>query len=85
MAVVQKPLSKKMCFGVPVASPAWKSKPSRFLLSTNDRMVNPELQRFMADRMHATVVTVPSSHASLVSHPTEAAKLIADAAVGATA
>lgn len=80
MAVVQKPLSKKMCFGVPVSQPAWKSKPSSFLLSTNDRMVNPELQRFMAERMHARIVSVPSSHASLVSHPAEAANLITQAA-----
>jgi pimeloyl-ACP methyl ester carboxylesterase len=80
MAVVQKPLSKKMCFGVPVTQPAWKLKPSSFLLSTNDRMVNPDLQRFMAERMHAKVVSVPSSHASLVSHPAEAAKLIAESA-----
>jgi pimeloyl-ACP methyl ester carboxylesterase len=84
MAVVQKPISKKMCFGVAVAQPAWKSKPSWFLLSTNDRMVNPELQRFMAGRMHAKVVSVPSSHASLVSHPRETAKLIADAAGAAS-
>jgi pimeloyl-ACP methyl ester carboxylesterase len=80
MAVVQKPLSKKMCFGVPVNQAAWKSKPSSFLLSTNDRMVNPDLQRFMAGRMHAKVVSVPSSHASLVSHPVDAANLIAEAA-----
>jgi pimeloyl-ACP methyl ester carboxylesterase len=80
MAVVQAPLSKKMCFGVPVTQPAWKSKPSSFLISTNDRMVNPELQRFMAERMHAKIVSVPSSHASLVSHPQETAKLITEAA-----
>jgi pimeloyl-ACP methyl ester carboxylesterase len=80
MSVVQKPLSKKMCFGVPVTQPAWKSKPSWFLLSTDDRMVSPDLQRFMAERMHAKVVSVPSSHASLVSHPAETASLIMDAA-----
>jgi pimeloyl-ACP methyl ester carboxylesterase len=80
MAVVQKPLSKTKCFGVPVGHPAWKSKPSSFLLSTNDRMINPDLQRFMAERMHAKIVSVPSSHASLISHSAEAAKLIAEAA-----
>jgi pimeloyl-ACP methyl ester carboxylesterase len=79
MAAVQKPVAKK-CFGAPSAAPAWKSKPSRFLVSTNDRLINPDLQRFMAQRMGATVVSVPSSHASLVSHPVEAANLIAEAA-----
>jgi pimeloyl-ACP methyl ester carboxylesterase len=80
MAAVQKPVSKKNCFGVPVAAPAWKSKPSWFLVSTEDRLIHPDLQRFMAKRMGATVATVPSSHASLVSHPVETANLIAQAA-----
>jgi pimeloyl-ACP methyl ester carboxylesterase len=80
MAAVQKPVSKKNCFGAPVSAPAWKSKPSWFLLSTDDHMINPELQRFMAKRMGATVASVPSSHASLVSHPVETANLIAEAA-----
>ena len=80
MAAVQKPVSKKNCFGVPVSSPAWKSKPSWFLISTDDRMINPELLRFMAKRMGATIASVPSSHASLVSHPLETANLITEAA-----
>jgi pimeloyl-ACP methyl ester carboxylesterase len=80
MAAVQKPISKKNCFGAPVSAPAWKSKPSWFLVSDDDRMVNPELLRFMAKRMGATVASVPSSHASLVSHPVEAANLIIEAA-----
>jgi pimeloyl-ACP methyl ester carboxylesterase len=80
MAAVQKPVSKKNCFGAPISAPAWKSKPSWFLVSTDDHMINPELQRFMAKRMGATIASVPSSHASLVSHPMETANLIAEAA-----
>ena len=80
MAAVQKPVSKKKCFGAPVGAPAWKSKPSWFLVSTDDRLINPELQRFVAKRMGATVTLVPSSHASLVSHPVEVTNLIAEAA-----
>src|SRR5580704_239300 len=80
MATVQKPLAKK-CFAAPIeGAPAWKSKPSWFLISTEDRLINPDLQRFMANRMGATVATAPSSHASLVSHPVEAANLIIEAA-----
>jgi pimeloyl-ACP methyl ester carboxylesterase len=79
LATVQKPASKKGCFGVPIAAPAWKSKRSWFLVSTEDRLINPDLQRFMAKRMGATVRTVPSSHASLISHPTETANLIREA------
>jgi pimeloyl-ACP methyl ester carboxylesterase len=80
MAAVQKPVSKKNCFGVPVGTPAWKSKPSSFLISTDDRLINPDLQRLMANRMGARIVSVPSSHASLVSHPEETTRLIATAA-----
>jgi pimeloyl-ACP methyl ester carboxylesterase len=80
MAAVQKPVSKKNCFGVPVAAPAWKSKPSWFLISDGDGLINSDLQRFMAKRMGATSVSVRSSHASLVSHPVEVSNLIAKAA-----
>ena len=80
MAAVQKPVSKMNCFGVPVAQPAWRSKPSWFVVSTGDRLINPDLQRYMVKRMGATSISVPSSHASLVSHPVEVANLIAQAA-----
>jgi pimeloyl-ACP methyl ester carboxylesterase len=63
-----------------VNAPALKSKRSWFLVSTEDRLINPDLQRFMAKRMGAIVRTVPSSHASLVSHPVQAADLILEAA-----
>jgi len=79
LATVQKPVAKS-CFGVPANAPAWKSKRSWFLISTEDRLINPDLQRFMAKRMGAVVRTVPSSHASLISHPVQAANLILEAA-----
>lgn len=80
MAAVQKPVSKKNCFGVPVSAPAWKSKPAWAVVSTDDRLINPELQRFLVKRMGATSISVPSSHASLVSYPVQVADLIAQAA-----
>ncbi len=79
LATVQKPVAK-VCFGVPANAPAWKSKRSWFLISTEDRLINPNLQHFMAKRMGAVVRTVPSSHASLISHATQAADLILQAA-----
>ena len=80
MAAVQKPLSASI-FGDKVTKAAWKSKPSWYLLSENDRIINPGLERFMAERIGAReVVSIPSDHASLVSHPNEVAKLITDAA-----
>jgi hypothetical protein len=57
----------------------------RYLVSENDRMINPDLERFMAKRIGAKeVVSMPASHASLVSHPNEAARLITDAANATT-
>ena len=79
LATVQKPVAKQ-CFSTPVGVPAWKSKPSWILISTNDHLINPDLQRFMARRMGATAKSVPSSHASLISHPIQAANLIIEAA-----
>jgi pimeloyl-ACP methyl ester carboxylesterase len=80
MAAVQKPLAASI-FGDKVTQAGWKSKPSWYLVSENDRMINPDLERFMAKRIGAKeVVSIPSSHASLVSHPSEVAKLIMDAA-----
>ena len=80
MAAVQKPLSASI-FGEKATQAAWKSKPSWYLVSENDRIINPDLERFMAERIGAReVVSIPSDHASLVSHPDEVARLITDAA-----
>jgi pimeloyl-ACP methyl ester carboxylesterase len=59
---------------------AWRSKPSFYAVSTEDRVIDPELQRFMAKRMGATTIELASSHVSLLSHPNEVAGLIATAA-----
>lgn len=80
MSVVQKPIAASS-FTEKTTQAAWKSKPSWYLVSENDRMINPDLERFMAKRIGAReVVSIPSSHASMVSHPTEVTKLITDAA-----
>ena len=79
MAAIQKPIAAKT-FGERPAVPAWKSLPSWYLISEGDRMISPETQRFMAKRMGATTSAVPGSHASLVSHAVETARLISEAA-----
>jgi len=64
-----------------VAGPAaWRTVPSWTLVSTLDRAINPDLQRFMAKRANATTIEVASSHASILSHPREVAGLILAAA-----
>ena len=55
---------------------AWRVKPTWYQVSTEDRTINPELQRFLAKRMKATTIELDSSHVSLVSHPKEIADLI---------
>jgi pimeloyl-ACP methyl ester carboxylesterase len=48
---------------------AWKSKPSWYIMATKDRTVQPELQRFVAKRMGATIREVESSHVPMLSNP----------------
>ena len=55
---------------------AWRSKPSFYAVSRNDRTIDPDLERFMARRMAATTVELDAGHLSLISHPGEVAKLI---------
>jgi pimeloyl-ACP methyl ester carboxylesterase len=59
---------------------AWRSKPSWYAVSTEDRTINPELQRFMAKRMGAKTIEVKASHVSIVSQPDTIADLILEAA-----
>lgn len=65
-----------------VTAPAWKKKPSWYLVATEDHMIPPEAQRGMAKRAGATVVDQAGSHAVYVSQPKAVAKLIEDAAGG---
>src|SRR6516162_4466862 len=59
---------------------AWRSKPSWYAVSTEDRTINPDLQRFMAKRMGAKTIEVKASHLSLISQPETIASLILEAA-----
>jgi pimeloyl-ACP methyl ester carboxylesterase len=64
-----------------VPSPAWKSKPASYLVSGQDRMIPPSVQRMMAQRVKAhdastKIIEVPSSHAVMLSHPGEVAAFI---------
>jgi pimeloyl-ACP methyl ester carboxylesterase len=65
-----------------ISQPAWKTKPSWYLVAADDRMIPPPAQRFMSKRAGATVVEVPGSHAIYVSQPDAVAGLIAKAAKG---
>jgi pimeloyl-ACP methyl ester carboxylesterase len=63
-----------------ISEPAWKSKPSWYLVATEDKMIPPPAQRFMSERAGATVTEAPGSHAIYVSRPEAVAALIEKAA-----
>jgi pimeloyl-ACP methyl ester carboxylesterase len=62
--------------GTKTTNAAWRVKPTWYQVSTEDRTIDPELERFLAKRMKATTIELKSSHVSLVSHPKEIADLI---------
>jgi pimeloyl-ACP methyl ester carboxylesterase len=76
---VQQPFHKALLTGK-TANAAWRSKPSYYAVSTEDRTINPDLERFMAKRMGAKTIEVKASHLSLISHPDEITQLILQAA-----
>ena len=75
----QNPLSGA-ALGGEVTAPAWKEKPSWYLLASEDHTIHPELQKKMAARIEATTVTVAASHVAMLSQPDAVAKLIVQAA-----
>jgi pimeloyl-ACP methyl ester carboxylesterase len=76
---VQQPFHKALLAGKTTAA-AWRSKPSFYAVSIDDRTINPDLQRFMARRMAARTIEVKASHLSLISRPDEITRLILQAA-----
>lgn len=66
--------------GGTISEPAWKTKPSWYLVSTEDKMIPPDAQRAMSNRAGSTVVEVKGSHSVYISQPQAVASLIEDAA-----
>ncbi|QCB43292.1 alpha/beta hydrolase [Sphingomonas sp. PAMC26645] len=75
---VQQPFHKALLTGKTTQA-AWRSKPSFYAVSTDDRTINPDLERYMAKRMGAKTIELKASHLSLISHPKEIAKLVLEA------
>jgi len=67
-------------FNQKVEGTAWRSKPSWYIVATNDRTVHPELERFAAKRMGATTYEVDSSHVPMLSQPNVVLDVIRTAA-----
>jgi len=75
----QNPLAGA-ALGGEVTAPAWKGKPSWYLLASEDHTIHPELQKKMAERIEATTITVAASHVAMLSQPDAVAKLVVQAA-----
>jgi pimeloyl-ACP methyl ester carboxylesterase len=75
LAATQRPLAAA-CLGVPVPRPAWKDRPSWFLVAEEDRMIRPENQHFMAERMKAHVRTAPADHMPMVTAPSAVVDIV---------
>src|ERR1700720_3241602 len=79
MHAVQQPLAMS-AFGDVMGVPAWKTRPSWYLVATDAQALPPAAERQFAARMGATTVEIPSSHVAMVSHPGDVAQLIETAA-----
>lgn len=78
-AAVQRPISVR-CIQEPSPKPAWRSKPSWFLIAQEDRMISPKTQYFMADRMGAKVRFQSVDHTPLITAPELVVDIIREAA-----
>jgi pimeloyl-ACP methyl ester carboxylesterase len=79
MAISQAPITADS-FSAKTTVAAWSQKPSYAVVSQGDRMINPDLERFMAGRAKSQTIELSGSHAIFLSHPKEVAKLIESAA-----
>ena len=77
-----QPQTHGSIFGAQPTAAAWHSKPSWYIVASNDHMIDPGHEVSMAKQLKATTVTLPSSHVVMLSHPAEVAKVIEDAAGG---
>jgi len=75
---VQQPFKKSLTSDK-TTNAAWRTKPSFYAVSTQDRTIDPDLQRFMAKRMGAKTIEIAASHLALISHPDAVTNLILEA------
>jgi len=81
MAVAQKPLSAA-AFAQTNSAAAWRTIPSWFMVAQEDSIINPDLERFFAQRMNARITEIKSSHVIFLSHPQAVVRVIREAAGG---
>lgn len=67
-----------------ITKAAWKAKPSWYIVATNDRMINPDLERTLAKKLNATTLELPTSHVAMLAQPAKVASFIIEAAAKAS-
>lgn len=82
LAATQGQTSGPNELGAKVSAAAWRDKPTFYIVADNDRMISPSLEKEMAALMHAKTIHIASSHVPMLSHPTEVAAFISQAAGG---
>ena len=82
LLVAVQPQTAGSIFEAKPTAAAWHSKPSWFIVASNDNMIAPEQEKSMAKQIGAITFVLPSSHVAMLSHPKEVANLIEDAAAG---
>jgi pimeloyl-ACP methyl ester carboxylesterase len=80
LAAIQGQVSGPNELGAKVTTAAWRNKPSFYMVADHDRMIPPELEKKLAAEMHAKTMHISSSHVPMLSHPTEVANFISEAA-----
>jgi pimeloyl-ACP methyl ester carboxylesterase len=78
LAAVQRPIAVP-CIQQPVPRPGWKDLPTWYLVAEEDRMIDPDTQRFMAERMHARTRTHQVDHAPLITRPDVVTDILSEA------
>ncbi|HET7284228.1 MAG TPA: alpha/beta hydrolase, partial [Nitrososphaeraceae archaeon] len=75
---VQKPINASI-FSEKSGPPAWSQHPTWYQISENDKSIPPDIERMFAKQMNATIISLPASHVSYISHPNEVADFILNA------
>ena len=75
LVVTQGPVAG-VAFGTPATAPAWKAKPSWYMIASEDRIISPQLEAMMAQTINATTVTIHSSHVIMLSKPEAVVEVI---------
>ena len=78
--VAAQPKTSGAIFEAKPTTAAWRAKPAWYVVSSNDRMIDPEQEKSMAKQIKAKATVLPASHVVMLSHPAEVAKVIEEAA-----